>query len=101
MKGELIMFRKRLSVLSLAVFTSIMLAALGRLNATTYYVSPDGKDENDGSKDSPFNDPNKAIKELKPGDTLLFLPGVYGPRIFVEGVSGTKDEDVSFPRFTL
>ncbi|MDE7439736.1 MAG: right-handed parallel beta-helix repeat-containing protein [Clostridia bacterium] len=49
----------------------------------TYYVSPDGKGDNDGSKKSPYDivsllsseDKDSAI--LKAGDTVLVQPGVY------------------------
>ncbi len=43
-----------------------------------YYVSPQGKDENDGlTEASPFQHPQKAADLAKPGDIILLMGGEY------------------------
>jgi hypothetical protein len=43
----------------------------------TLYVSPRGRDSNDGAKDAPFKTIAKAVEDLKAGDTVLVMSGVY------------------------
>lgn len=43
----------------------------------TYYVSPQGKDENDGSFWRPYKTVQKGLDQIKPGDTLEIRGGVY------------------------
>ena len=47
---------------------------------TTYYVSPDGNDNNSGTSDQPWKTINYAVgkfSSVKPGDTVLVKPGTY------------------------
>lgn len=44
---------------------------------TDLYVSPEGKDSNDGSKARPFATIVKAASTVKPGTTVHVLPGTY------------------------
>lgn len=46
-------------------------------NGKTYYVSPQGKDNNDGSLGRPYKTIQKGLDEIKPGDTLEIRGGVY------------------------
>ena len=55
----------------------------------TYYVSPDGDDRADGTKQHPWRSPGSASRKLKPGDTLILLSGRYVVRHF--------DEDIIMP----
>ncbi len=60
-------------------------AAVGR----TWYVSPSGKDGNPGTQARPWANPGYASRQLKPGDTLVIVPGRY--------VLARHDEDVLRP----
>jgi hypothetical protein len=44
---------------------------------TTYYVSPQGSDSNDGSPAHPFATVQKAADLVNPGDTVIVRDGVY------------------------
>jgi len=63
--------KERLAVLFLA-FSSIV-------SATTYYVSPGGKDSNPGTITQPWATWGKAFtsSSVNPGDTVFFRGGVY------------------------
>lgn len=47
------------------------------LDGVTYYVSPNGDDSSVGSRGNPFGTIEYAAKQLKPGDTLFLLGGIY------------------------
>jgi len=48
------------------------------INATTYYVSPMGSDSNPGkSEPQPFKKVQHAVEQMKAGDTLIVLDGLY------------------------
>ena len=61
---------KGLLTLSLLAFFSIV-------SAETYYVAPDGDDQNPGTKEKPWSSWARAFKNLKAGDTLYVGGGVY------------------------
>ena len=42
-----------------------------------FYLSPDGDDSGSGGRSSPWRSIGRANGALTPGDTLVFLPGVY------------------------
>ncbi|MFQ5675551.1 MAG: NosD domain-containing protein [bacterium] len=61
----------------------------------TYYVGKDRCfDQGPGSKDRPFCTIQDGVKRLKPGDTLIILPGSYEETIFIEQ-SGTADRPIA------
>ena len=43
----------------------------------TYYVSPSGDDNDEGSADDPWRTVQKAAESVGPGDTVLIQPGIY------------------------
>ena len=57
--------------------------------ATTYFVSPTGKNANPGTKSKPWANLARAAKGLHTGDTLVLLPGRYSLR---------SAEDIVIPR---
>jgi hypothetical protein len=72
--------------------------------AATYYIAPEGSDENSGvSAASPWQTFDHAVSRLRPGDTLILLDGVYEPattgRLYVNGengaLSGTKTAPIT------
>jgi hypothetical protein len=51
-------------------------------NGRVFYVSPDGNDSAEGSREAPWRSPANAVQRLHPGDTLIFLDGKYPLRDF-------------------
>jgi parallel beta-helix repeat protein len=47
------------------------------VNATEYYVAPNGNDANPGGKSEPFSTIKKGISVLTPSDTLYLRQGTY------------------------
>lgn len=90
---------------------TIMCAAL-EVDATDYYISPDGKDNANGlSEENALATMGAAQKKVKPGDAVYILPGTYmvkeseiskeeksGPYkiIFDMSQKGTADKPISF-----
>jgi len=66
------------------------------LFAATYYVSPDGSDNNDGSLNAPWASPAWATRQMAGGDELILLPGTYVLRVFDTDIlsppSGSEDK---------
>ncbi len=52
----------------------------------TYYISPNGDDSNNGSKESPFKTIQKGLDIAWYYDTLLVLPGTYFENIVFRGI---------------
>ena len=62
------------------IFFVICLFALSIINnvsATTYYVSPFGSDNQNGSSSNPFATIQKAANVVNPGDTVIVKDGTY------------------------
>lgn len=62
-----------------------------------YYVSPNGNDENSGSKNQPWKSINYAVSEdspINPGDTVLVEPGTYTELISL-GKSGSDSQRIT------
>ena len=57
-----------------------------KLNGNTYYVSPDGNDNNSGSESSPWRSPAYASRKLSPGDTLIIKSGTYEIHTYGEDI---------------
>ena len=62
---------------------------------TVYYLSPSGDDNYAGTKNEPWKTIAKANAMVRPGDTVVFSPGIY------EGVinpnrSGTPDAPITY-----
>ena len=64
-------------------------------SAETYYVAPKGNDRGNGSEKSPWQTPAHAVKQLRPGDTLIVRPGRYESFTVHLQNSGTKEARVS------
>ena len=63
------MFKLKLFYLQLIICTSV--------SATTYFVSPSGKDINKGSIQNPFATLQQAASVMKPGDICIVHEGTY------------------------
>lgn len=63
--------------------------------AKTFFVSPEGKDQNSGtSADAPWNRITYALEQVSPGDEIILLPGRYSETIRPR-ISGTKDAPIT------
>lgn len=63
-------------------------------NGPKIYVSPEGNDENEGTKESPLQSIQAAVdKAVDPGTTIILAPGEYRPvdRINIDQRNGTHD----------
>ena len=45
--------------------------------ATTYYVSPNGNDNNAGTANAPFQTVRHGLEQVQPGDSLKLMAGTY------------------------
>ena len=72
----------------------LLLVLLGavKVQAATYYVSLSGSDSNSGTSSSPFKTFAKALKPLKPGDTLYIRAGTWTQQLdlMANKTSGTS-----------
>ena len=61
-------FKKIITVVLMLALTLTVCIGFGgctKVNETAYYVSPNGSDENDGSKNKPFATPEKAVEAVR------------------------------------
>ena len=65
------------------------------LGAAEYFVSPNGKDANPGTKDAPFATISHAAKTVKPGDSVTVRSGVYH-EVIVISAKGTAAKPIVF-----
>ena len=61
----------------------------------TYYVSPEGDDEAEGSREHPFKTIQHAAEQVEPGDVVAVLPGTYREQVVI-GRSGRPDAYITF-----
>ena len=89
-------FLKHYKAVTVIVIASLMFLLIAPyLNAsganTSYYVSPSGKDKNDGSIEKPWRTIQKAADTLVPGDTVYVRGGVYKEFVNIKN-SGSENE---------
>ena len=63
--------------------------------AAEYYLSPDGDDAASGDRDHPWRSLEKANAAVRPGDTVVFLPGEYSGTI-APAQSGTAAAPITY-----
>ncbi len=63
-------------VTSAGMFILMVALAVPCLGAV-FYLAPDGEDRGTGGRASPWRSIKRANAALRPGDTLIFLPGTY------------------------
>ena len=84
--------------LSLAIV--LLFAGICVASANTYYMSPSGDNDNDGtSLDSAWATLSHAQNQLNVGDTLLIVDGIYYNDVFVAQVSGTADNPINIKAY--
>jgi hypothetical protein len=77
----------------LALLLGLLLTSTVEVTAGTYYIAPDGNDDNSGTFGSPFGTFDRAIRLAKAGDTFYIRGGTYMLDSSIEinkaGVSGS------------
>lgn len=69
--------RVRVTVV-LTCIVALVSAGIDQIYAATYYVGPDGTLEGDGTREKPFSRTQvQKNRNIKPGDEVIFLDGVY------------------------
>ncbi|MDZ8119149.1 DUF1565 domain-containing protein [Pontiella agarivorans] len=61
---------------------------------STYYVSPDGNDNNPGTESQPFKTLQHGINQLSAGNTLLVRGGRYNESVIASGLTGSSASPV-------
>ncbi|TDB81953.1 sigma-70 family RNA polymerase sigma factor [Micromonospora sp. KC721] len=65
------------------------------VTTATYFVAPDGSDDNPGGLDRPFATVTKAVSVVRPGETVALRGGRYRPTRPVEiTTSGTPEQRI-------
>lgn len=79
-----------------ALWALAVCSLLGQSNnfAAEYFVAPQGRQDNPGTRQKPWNLP-QANAAAKPGDVITFLPGDYEGALEPEA-SGEKDKPIIF-----
>ncbi|MED2979005.1 right-handed parallel beta-helix repeat-containing protein [Bacillus swezeyi] len=92
-------------ILSVGILASVMLVLAydkTRANedeqANCLYVSPDGNDQNEGTKEKPFRTLAHAAKEAVAGTTVMIREGTYHETLDVKH-SGTDGKPVTFRNY--
>ena len=62
---------------------------------TIYYLSPDGSDENPGTKEKPWATLNHASEQVQAGDTVILRPGSYEGTLCPKQ-DGTAEAPITF-----
>lgn len=60
-----------------------------------YFIAPDGHDENPGTHDAPWATLAKVSAEVRAGDTVIFVPGVY-QGVLNPSHSGSEEAPITF-----
>ncbi len=58
------------------IFGALIISRVS-VNAAIYYVSPNGNNNNPGTRERPWATPGYGSRQLHPGDTLIILGGKY------------------------
>ena len=70
----------KLKIISL-ILILIIFFPLFSSNAKQFYVSKNGNDDNDGTKNKPFRSIQAAANIAYPGDIITVFEGIYRERI--------------------
>ncbi len=69
-----------------------------KISLNAIFVSPNGLDSNDGSKERPFKTLQKALREVKEGETIYLRGGVYVGRAYMTK-SGKKGKYITIRNY--
>jgi parallel beta-helix repeat protein len=73
------------------LFLSLFFISAGQASASTYFVSPSGSDDNNGSQNAPFETFQKSVSVLNPGDELKINPGTYNEKLIINKSGNSND----------
>ena len=74
-------------------YISVFLPMVSKLFGHTYYVSPNGNDNNPGTLNHPWKTLNKAAGMVEPGDIVYVRGGVY-QEVVEFSSSGTSEDSI-------
>ncbi|MGI8727413.1 MAG: right-handed parallel beta-helix repeat-containing protein, partial [Solirubrobacterales bacterium] len=71
---------------------------MGPVPSDAYYIAPNGSDGAGGSQAQPWRTIDHAVDSVKPGDTVVILPGTYGELGVTHDLStsGTSNAPITF-----
>lgn len=97
--------RKWYFILSACILVSVIIAfaydktgAKEAEPANSLYVSPDGNDQNEGTKEKPFRTLKQAAKKAVPGTTVMIREGTYHETLDVRE-SGSAEKPITFQNY--
>ncbi|BCE14755.1 hypothetical protein RSC3_02111 [Bacillus paralicheniformis] len=97
--------RKWYFILSACILVSVIIAfaydktgAKEAEPANSLYVSPDGNDQNEGTKEKPFRTLGHAAKKAVPGTTVMIREGTYHETLDVRE-SGSAEKPITFQNY--
>ncbi len=73
----------------MSIETTAHNAPVGRI----FYVGPNGSDDNDGARHTPFATIGAIAKDLQPGDTVYYLEGTYRNPTYGDGNIWKESQD--------
>ncbi|MCX7736119.1 MAG: right-handed parallel beta-helix repeat-containing protein [Candidatus Kapabacteria bacterium] len=77
------------------LYIFLVILSAGSIFSANYYVSPQGNDNNPGTKQSPFRTIQKSTNFVAPGDTVFVLAGTYNEIVRLVK-SGTIEKPIVF-----
>lgn len=79
----------------------MLLFAVAAMAQNELYISPSGKDTNDGkTAETPWKSISKVLNNIKPGTTVYMMPGTYTSGVELQTRhSGTADAYVTFKAY--
>ncbi len=91
------------SILSLVILLSFIIpyfyGSTAGATGTTYYVSPTGSDNNQGTLSNPWRTIQKAADTATQGDTLYIRGGTYHEKITLQNLQGTSNAWITFSAY--
>lgn len=80
------------SLVALLVAAAAWATPGAAFSQTTWYIAPDGDDDNQGSREEPWGTFTHAFGAMVGGDTLVLLNGVYMRNYMIDPPSGSTEQ---------
>lgn len=88
--------KARKLIRSSLIALSFFLFSVSNVAATTYYVTKNGSDNNQGTESQPWLTIQKAARVMVAGDSVIIGPGIYEETVYVTSHSGNADKRITF-----